>query len=202
MCARPAVAMRVSVLVLLFVALSSVACAPLASADANISLYLNPDCTLPFGEPAQLPFPSSPACQTVAGLSASFRFSCVVDANASTTHFKLAQYNNTNCSDTLVEAIDSDGPSEQCVEADVTLRGQQIPLWSQVSCSTAAASLDAHSPLAALSSDADETSDVSRAAEEAAEGAERPSIGALLHKLQRRADSGQSQSGEGMGETD
>ena len=127
-----------SVAALLFsIALVLTVClTPSVSADANITVYIDASCSAPFGEPAQIPFASSSLCHQLPGLSSSFHFLCAVDANTSTTHFSFSLYNATNCSGAVVESIQSDGPSGQCVDASVNLQGEQFDMSAQIACTS------------------------------------------------------------------
>ena len=125
-----------------------------AAAVANLTLYYDPDCTTPFGEPSQLPFPSSSACQQLPGLGGSFHFQCADDANASSTHFAYQQYGDSNCSGVPVEDVDVDGPTGQCSPATVTFAGVDVSGSAVVFCPAANSSHTATQPSAAALTEA------------------------------------------------
>ena len=129
--------MRTALLsVCLLAAVVSLAFPSSVSAGANVTLFTFEDtCVTQLGEPAQISFPSSPSCSSQPGVAGSFVFYCGPDSsNASYTNFTLSLYDSTDCSGATTNSIQSDGPTGQCVDATLLVRGQTLQAGALVSC--------------------------------------------------------------------
>jgi len=106
---------------------------PMVRGDATFTLYQDAQCSQPIGEPADVPFPSSPKCQTVPDQSVSFVFVCAPDGG--NTNFTFAFWNETtDCSGDSTISIVSDGKAASCAAATITAQGQTFPAYITVDC--------------------------------------------------------------------
>jgi len=131
--------MRSFTLVVLFaLALAIVSFAPVASADANVTLYADMFCSQMMGDgPQTIPIPSSYSCQDMSGPSQSGSgiFYCLNSAGYN--NFSLSAWMTTSdCSGEPDVTITSYGKVDTCVNMAITAGGQSIPAFAKVSCSS------------------------------------------------------------------
>ena len=127
------------------------AAVPAVDAWANFTLFADSACKSPLGDPAELPFGSSPKCQTPPEADESFILQCSTPASSNLTSFFLAIWNaTTDCSGEATISIDAvNATSGACAPANITYSGTLLQAYIQVACSAAAAE-HSSSPLAPL----------------------------------------------------
>ena len=126
-----------TVVVLLALALALAAFAPVASADANITLYADSQCSQMLGEgPQNVPIPSAPTCQDVSGPtgSGSAVFFCY-NVNGY-NNFSLAVWSTaSDCSGAPDASITGYGKQDSCVVMSLNIAGQSAAAFAQLQCS-------------------------------------------------------------------
>ena len=131
--------MRAFTIVLLFaLALAIAAFAPVASADANITLYADMFCTQVIGDgPSNIPIPSSTTCQDLS--------TPTQPGSAIYFCYNLGGYNNfsltawgtvSDCSGDPDASITSFGKTGACVPLTIQVGGQSASAYAQLSCSS------------------------------------------------------------------
>ena len=121
---------------LLALALAIAAFAPVASASANITLFIDSACTQPLGDtPATIPFPSSSTCRDVSTPTntESIIFTC--DASGGNNNLSFSAWPTTDCSGDMEGTITSSGAAGSCAAVVITLAdGTQYLAYGQVVC--------------------------------------------------------------------
>ena len=140
---RSALPASLCVLVLSLVSLSGwmsvVSAASVAGPWTNFTLFSDSACKSPLGDPAELPYQSSPKCQVPQGEpGASFVLLCSSSTNL--TALQLSVWNATSdCSGEPTISVASNATSHSCAPANITYSSTTIPAYIQVACSASAA---------------------------------------------------------------
>ena len=144
--------MRSFTIVLLFaLALAIAAFAPVASADANITLFADSSCTQMLGEgPQNIPVPSSPTCQDLSGPSGSTSalFYCINSGGIN--NFSLSVWSmSSSCSGSADASLYGAGKENSCVALTISAGGQSGTVFANIQCSASVDALEAikHAPL-------------------------------------------------------
>ena len=144
--------MRSFTIVLLFaLALAIAAFAPVASADANITLYADAACTQQLGEGAQdIPLPSSPTCQDLSGVGGSGSAIFFCNNVGGYNNMSLAIWaTSSSCSGTADASITGYGKEGSCVPITISAGGQSGTAFATLECSSSVAlqALRKHAPV-------------------------------------------------------
>ena len=131
--------MRTFTLVFLFaLALAIVSFAPVASADANITLYADLFCTQSMsGGTTYIPVSSSPNCQDVTAPTGngSAIFWCYNSGGYN--NFSLSAWNTVSgCSGAADAVLSGYGKQDSCMAMTLAFSGQRVPVFAQLQCGT------------------------------------------------------------------
>jgi len=126
-----------TIFVLFALALAVASFAPVASADANITLYADVFCTQMMGDgPQNIPIPSSLSCQDMSSPTQSGSAVYYCFNTGGFNNFSLSAWMTaSDCSGTPDITINSYGKTDTCAVMSITAGGQSIPAFAKLSCS-------------------------------------------------------------------
>ena len=104
--------------------------------DANFTVFADSGCTVPLGESAALPYPSSTKCQRAPDEpTVSFVLLCSSTATNASLSFSVWQTSD-DCSGDATVSLKAEGAVGKCVPATLTFGGQSSAEYAHIECSS------------------------------------------------------------------